>query len=189
VNDNTTSSYPDELGCNQFGLESDGMYLMPISNSSSCSDSHSSSGGGTLFDDVNDIFHDNDGHLSFKFAAQNKLTYSNADWYCSNLGYSLPNSSQLQKYSYGPGSYNSQIYSLLSSNTLYEYSTSSEKFLRTTDSSYSSDSGYSGDSQHKVFNYQTQELNSVSDYNSYFALCVKHDPSFSYSGDSGYSGY
>ena len=30
VNDNTTSSYPDELGCNQFGLESDGDYLQPI---------------------------------------------------------------------------------------------------------------------------------------------------------------
>ena len=44
MNDNTSSQYPDELNCNQFGLESNGNYLFPISNSSSCKDyKHSSS--------------------------------------------------------------------------------------------------------------------------------------------------
>ena len=44
MHDNTSSQYPDELNCNQFGLESNGNYLFPISNSSSCKENGSGSG-------------------------------------------------------------------------------------------------------------------------------------------------
>ena len=113
--DNSSEPYPTELNCNQFGLESAGNYLLPISNSSSCKDSNSShsSGHSLFFDNVTGIFHDYSDNLTIRIRDNNSNTKSYHTSRCAGFAERLPTESELKKYSFGPNSMDSNFNALL----------------------------------------------------------------------------
>ena len=83
--DNSSPSYPnypDTLGCNQFGLESNGSYLTPISNSSSCKDSDSDHSHAWV--PFNSLTATESGTLDLTWSSQSSQTYSLSGSYSTN---------------------------------------------------------------------------------------------------------
>jgi len=70
MHDNTSSQYPDALNCNQFGLESNGNYMFPISNSSSCKDDKHSSSHSDVWVPFNSLVTSELGVLDLNWSSQ-----------------------------------------------------------------------------------------------------------------------
>ena len=168
--DNSSEPYPTELNCNQFGLESAGNYLLPISNSSSCKDSNSShsSGHSLFFDNVTGIFHDYSDNLTIRIRDNRSETKS---WHTSNCaGFSerLPTESELKKYSFGPNSMDSNFHALLQNHQSNDFGTR----IWVSDN-YSGPLNSFGNNN-LIYSYSSDNSSVIFDNNAWhYSVCVK----------------